>query len=215
MRQILHLKQTDTVVAYSDKFNNLRHQILLHDPNTSEVFFVERYITGLDDEIRSAVLLSLPEDMDTASMMALLQEAKRDNIRQHSHRQSSRHSYKHSSMIDKAKSVARFEDTKKHDAPKWDEKLEALRSFRKSKGLCFTCDDRWSRTHKCPAQVLLHVLEELLDVLPPDQESTGDNSGTPVLRMSSCVLHRQLIQASPLFDGIPFASVVMWVIILC
>jgi hypothetical protein len=57
MRQILNLRQTDTVESYTEKFNHLRHQILLHDPNTSEVFFVERYIAGLSDEIRSAVLL--------------------------------------------------------------------------------------------------------------------------------------------------------------
>jgi hypothetical protein len=33
MRQILTIKQTSTVEAYTEKFNNLRHQILLHDPN--------------------------------------------------------------------------------------------------------------------------------------------------------------------------------------
>jgi hypothetical protein len=59
--------------------------------------------------------------------------------------------------------------------PRWDDKLEALHSFRKSKGLCFTCGEKWSRTHKCPTQVPLHVLEELLDALPPRRDTNSDD----------------------------------------
>jgi hypothetical protein len=80
MRQILTIRQTDTVELYTEKFNCLCHQILLHDPNTSEVFFVERYIAGLSDELCSTMLLRLPEDVDTASMLALLQETEQKNL---------------------------------------------------------------------------------------------------------------------------------------
>jgi hypothetical protein len=72
MRQILTICQTDTVATYTEKFNHLKHQILLHDPSMSEVFFVERFIAGLADELRAAVLLHLPEDVDTASLLAML-----------------------------------------------------------------------------------------------------------------------------------------------
>jgi hypothetical protein len=70
MRQILTIRHTDMVELYTKKFNCLCHQILLHDPNTSVVFFVERYIAGLSDELCSTVLLRLLEDEDTASMLA-------------------------------------------------------------------------------------------------------------------------------------------------
>jgi hypothetical protein len=43
-RQILTIRQVGTVAEYTEKFNHLKHQILLHDPSTSEVFFAE-YIT--------------------------------------------------------------------------------------------------------------------------------------------------------------------------
>jgi hypothetical protein len=177
MRQILNIRQTDRVENYTEKFNHLRHQILLHDPNTSEVFFVERYIAGLSDEIRSVVLLRMPEDVDTASMLALLQETEQENIRQHHHsfKSSSKYNYMAGGAAEKAKFPVRADDTKRPDKPRWDDKLESLRAYRKSKGECFTCGEKWSRTHKCPDKIPLHILEELLDVLPPGGEASTES----------------------------------------
>ena len=178
MRQILAIRQVDSVEVYTEKFKHLQHQILLHDPSTTDVFFVERYIAGLSDDLRSAVLLHLPVDVDTASLLAQLQETEQEAMRHHhSSRSQSRSTYRAYTAPDKAKPTSRAEDSKKGDAPRWDAKLEELRSFRKAKGLCFTCGDKWSRTHKCPAQVPLHVLEELLDVLPMADEKGGEHSG--------------------------------------
>jgi hypothetical protein len=38
MRQILALKQSGTVAEYIEKFEDPRHQLLLHDPSMSTVF---------------------------------------------------------------------------------------------------------------------------------------------------------------------------------
>ena len=54
------------------------------------------------------------------------------------------------------------------ESRKLPEKLEALRSYRKAKNLCFTCGDPWARGHKCPNKVPLHIMEELLEVLHHD-----------------------------------------------
>lgn len=179
MRQMLVLTQTGTVEDYITKFDYLRHQILLHDPHTSEVFFVERFIAGLKQEIRVAVVLHRPEDVDTASFLAQLQETEMENDK---NLMTQRTSHKSTSKVystpDKLKSQARSDDSKKGDTPRWDDKLEALRTYRKSKGLCFTCGDKWSRQHKCPAQVPLHVMEELLEVLQDDDASQDDGSSS-------------------------------------
>jgi len=54
-----------------------------------------------------------------------------------------------------------------------EDKLAALREKRRKNGLCFKCGAKWSHAHKCPAQVPLHVLEEILDALEPeDSDST-------------------------------------------
>lgn len=46
-----------------------------------------------------------------------------------------------------------------------DDKLRALRAYRKAKGLCFTCGERWGHGHVCAATVQLHVVEELVGML--------------------------------------------------
>ena len=72
MRQMLVLSQTSSIEEYTAKFNTMKHQILLEDPNTSEVFFVERYLAGLRTKIRAMVVLHCPGDTDAASLLATL-----------------------------------------------------------------------------------------------------------------------------------------------
>ena len=74
MRQMLAIRQTSTVEEYTTRFDTLKHQLLLEDPFTSEVFFVERYLAGLHADIRTAVVLHCPEDTESASLLAQLQE---------------------------------------------------------------------------------------------------------------------------------------------
>jgi hypothetical protein len=47
MHQILALKQTGSVTEYIEKFEDMRHQVHLHDPSASSVFFVARFLDGL------------------------------------------------------------------------------------------------------------------------------------------------------------------------
>jgi hypothetical protein len=174
MRQMLALSQTSTVAEYTTKFNTLRHQILLEDPFTSEVFFVERYLTGLRPDIRTAVVLHCPQDVDTAGLLASLQETELENDRnysqyKYSHRDKSKPS---ASNTEKLKHTVRADDSKKPEGVRWDDKLEALRAYRKSKNLCFTCGEKYHRGHKCPAQIPLHIMEELLEVLQSEDSSS-------------------------------------------
>lgn len=43
--------------------------------------------------------------------------------------------------------------------------MAALRNFRGKNGLCFKCGNKWTKEHKCPPQVAIHVIKELLDAL--------------------------------------------------
>jgi hypothetical protein len=72
MRQILSLKQSGPVTKYIEKFDDLRHQLLLHDPSTSNVFFVARFLEGLREDIRSVIVIHRPQDMDTVCSLALM-----------------------------------------------------------------------------------------------------------------------------------------------
>lgn len=45
-----------------------------------------------------------------------------------------------------------------------DDKLSTLRDYRRTRGLCFRCGEKWSRDHRCPEAIQLHALQELWDV---------------------------------------------------
>lgn len=52
-----------------------------------------------------------------------------------------------------------------------DDKLSALRTYRKARGLCIRCADKWQPGHKCNLQ--LHVLQEFFDLCHEDYQEPG------------------------------------------
>lgn len=52
-----------------------------------------------------------------------------------------------------------------HQQSKPEDKLVALKIYRHKNNLCFKCGNKWGLNHKCPPQVSLHVIEELLGAL--------------------------------------------------
>jgi len=41
--------------------------------------------------------------------------------------------------------------------------------YRRKNGLCFKCGENWGHNHTCPAQIPLHVIEEVWDALQPEE----------------------------------------------
>jgi hypothetical protein len=55
--------------------------------------------------------------------------------------------------------------------------MAALLAFRRSKGLCFTCGGKWTgRNHKCPDQVPIQVIQEVMEILQADSSSDCETS---------------------------------------
>jgi hypothetical protein len=48
-------------------------------------------------------------------------------------------------------------------------RLTALRNYRKAKGLCFKCGEKWGPEHTCPQTVQMHVVEELLELFSQEE----------------------------------------------
>ncbi|XP_066323451.1 uncharacterized protein [Miscanthus floridulus] len=74
IRQFFHVKQTASVAEYITLFDELMHQLLAHDPLVNPAFLTNKFIDGLADNIKAAILLHRPKDLDTASSLAILQE---------------------------------------------------------------------------------------------------------------------------------------------
>lgn len=66
------------------------------------------------------------------------------------------------------------------------DKIAALRNYRRAKGLCFTCGERYSRDHKFQPTVQLHVVQEMVDFF---QQSDG-----PYLEYGDTATYMELMQ---------------------
>jgi hypothetical protein len=44
---------------------------------------------------------------------------------------------------------------------KTNDKLVALKKYRRAQGLCFKCGEKWGPNHKCPAHISFHAIEEV------------------------------------------------------
>ena len=107
---------------------------------------------------------------------------------------SSRNSSKAGYSYDKAKNKI---DPKLPDDNKSKDKLDLLKSYRREKGLCFKCGEKWNRQHKCPQQVPLHIIEELLEVLDvSDTDSSDSDDLTTPLYSSMMVVSSSVTKAT-------------------
>lgn len=156
LKQFEAMTQSGTVLEFIVEFEQAAHNLLLYNPNYAKTYFVIRFLARLKEDIRSAIVLHRPPNVDTASALALLQEAELGRFKMKS---VVKEGYKAplKPTVDKPKQQLVQSESKV--------KLVALKNFRRKNGLCFKCGNKWSKDHKCPPQVALHVIEELLDAL--------------------------------------------------
>jgi len=164
LKQFESISQNASVAEYIAEFEESAHNLLLYNPNYDETYFVTRFLTGLREDIRSGIVLHRPPNVDTASALALLQETELSKCKSKSVvRDSYRANFR--TMGDKLKTGEPDKPKQQVPVTETEDKLANLKSFRRRNGLCFKCGNKWSKDHKCPPQVALHVIEELLDAL--------------------------------------------------
>lgn len=167
LKQLDALKQTSSVEEYLKQFEKLVHGILLYNNAYDDVYFVTRFVAGLKPKLRTAIALHRPQDVATASTLALLQEEELNA------------SHSKSFGWDFTKGNGKFAGLKQQEGEKTkqlsvtDDKLQELKQFRRKNGLCFKYGNKWNHNHQCPDQISLHVLEELLDALGTNSEEGG------------------------------------------
>jgi hypothetical protein len=72
MRQMFHIKQTGSVVAYVELFFTLVDQLATYDSSPNTMYYAMRFVDGLRDEIKSVVMIQFPSTLDSACSLALL-----------------------------------------------------------------------------------------------------------------------------------------------
>jgi hypothetical protein len=200
MRELLSLKQTTTVEDYIERFEQLRHKVLLHNDKYDDVLFVNRFIDGLKYDIRNAILLHKPRTVDAAASLAIMQvellETSQRRFSSRGARGFSKYHEKplmptpsaHPSVLGTTAAAAEPKATGKYQGG---DKLSQLMTQRRKLSLCMKCGDKWCRGHKCPEQIPLHILEEVFATIPMDTTSGGSDDGSSteggeLLTLSQC-----------------------------
>jgi hypothetical protein len=180
LRHFFHIRQTHFVHEYIEQFCDLVHQLLAHDPTVATATITNRFVDGLKKEIKSVVMMHRPQDLDSASSLALLQEEALLGPANSSRRSETTTTFKKSSP-DNSRVYStgyppryssspgeekRFVDSSTRKTG--EDRLATLKSYRKAKGLCFKCGEKWNPGHKCQS-VSLHAMEEVWEFLSDDQ----------------------------------------------
>ncbi|CAD6333962.1 unnamed protein product [Miscanthus lutarioriparius] len=182
LRQLFQIKMTGSVQDYIDKFVNLVEQLSAYTPNPDSLSYVTRFVDGLRDDIRSVILVQRPADLDAACTLALLQEEALDPHRRKEIKRTDAPLFPKPAQTrgafplppppprpavgpplvdDKRPPDDRRQD---HRRANVDEKLQSLRSYRKARGLCMRCGEKWHQGHKCAPAIQLHALQEVWEM---------------------------------------------------
>jgi len=74
LRQLFQIRQTNFVQEYIDQFIAIVDDLSTYGGTTDPLYYAMRFIDGLKDYIRDAVALHRPQNLDTAYILAKLQE---------------------------------------------------------------------------------------------------------------------------------------------
>lgn len=168
---LFKLTQTSTSVVYLTEFEALTN----HLDGLSNADLLSCFISGLKIEIRREILAQQPTTLSQAAELVRLQEDKIQDIARASRPRpwqtppSSKPPFmassENASSVKPAPGLLPTPPSKPRfchlSGPEMDEKGE--------KGLCFNCDQKWSRNHTCGARVFLMV-----DNDDDDSSLTGD-----------------------------------------
>lgn len=197
LRQLYHINQTSTVVDYVEKFAELIDQLAAYEPNIDNLHYTTRFLDGLVPHIRALVAIQRPHDLDTAHSLALLQEEVGGNFYHGQHRQMQLAAPSTILVLSApptrrplplpappvARPIAQAVTEVKSVAAQphsgnTDDKWAALRAYRRARGQCFTCGERYSRDHQFKGTVSLHVIQEVLELFSSHSEETDQASSS-------------------------------------
>jgi hypothetical protein len=172
LRQFNNLKQQGTVLEYMSQFEDLMHQILAHNPAIDALFFTTQFLEGLKSDIKAGVILHRPKELDTAFSLATMQEELLEAQPHRDYRRADGGGHgrfpacpllalgappvrpmimpppvqaddRHG--IDGAHAADCRAPDQGHapDHGRGEDRVGALQAYRRARGLCFKCSERW------------------------------------------------------------------------
>lgn len=175
--------QTGSVVEYVSQFAELIDQLAGYEDAPDSLHYITRFIDGLQPSVRVLVAVQISQDLETAYNIALVQEEVSDGLIT----QQSSPAFQRRVPATPQIQMRFPDDRRSFDSVKQsesvrssDDKLVALKTYRRAKGLCFTCGERWAKDHKCQPTVQLHVVQEMVEFLLDSPVSSVDTTDSAV-----------------------------------
>jgi hypothetical protein len=178
VRRLFHISQTSTVEDYVTRYSELMDQIAAYESRPDPLHYTTRFLDGLQPAVRILVAIQQPRDLDTAYNLALLYEELGDGSNPLNttppYTVPARRALPALPPPPPAKWVSRTVEEKRtaeSQKQSTDEKWQTLKAYRRSKGLCFVCGEKYSRDHRCKTSIQLHVVQEMIDYLQVSEDS--------------------------------------------
>ncbi|CAD6211893.1 unnamed protein product [Miscanthus lutarioriparius] len=179
IRRLFQIRQSGPVSEYIDDFVALVDQLKAYAKHPDPLYYTQRFVDGLRDEIKAVILVQRPTTLDTACVLAQLQEEAMGLSKRPYRRYDSKPVWTGALPLPPPPpkladgEVKRLTDTPHSTV---EEKFQSLRASRRARGLCIRCGAKWSRDHKCSEVVQLHLVQELLDMFPDDEDEAEASS---------------------------------------
>jgi len=224
LRQLFHIKQTTSVVDYVDRFTQLVDQLVAYDTPGDSLFFTTRFIDGLRDDVRAVVAVQRPSNLDTACSLALLQDEVADSTRRRDFCKPDFSSlpkqYPKGPLplpVPPDKPAAAPDDSCAVSSGKSvEEKMASLRAYRRARGLCERCAEKWVRGHRCSTSIQLHAMQEVWDLFDrPDVGFPNDASvDTPSDSHLLLIISKDAVSGSARPKTMQFTGVIQGITVL-
>jgi hypothetical protein len=184
---LFHIYQITTVKDYVARFSAPMDQISAYESRPDPVHYTTQFLDGLKQGVRILVAIQQPKDLDTAYSLALLYEELGDGCSPNTVHSppafpSRRHQFSPSVAplpSPPTKWLAKTSDEKRPQdlpRPSGDAKWQSLKSYRRSKGLCFVCGELWNKEHQCKNTIQLHVVQEMIEYMQQSEDTGSEHS---------------------------------------
>jgi hypothetical protein len=187
LRQLFRIRQTGSVAAYVEDFLQLIDKLNAYQQMSDPLYYTLKFVDGLRDDIKAVIMLQRPQDLDTATVLAQLQEEAGAMLRKKDYRWSEVSSsaktsarqlaVQQMSTKDVTQPVPGKSDERtyghKFSPSSTDDRITSLYAYWKAKGLCYKCGLQYSRDHKCSETVQLHLVEELWQMAQVPETEIG------------------------------------------
>jgi hypothetical protein len=189
IRQLFHIRQSGSVTEYVDQFSTLVDQLAAYEPNANPLHYATRFVDGPRDNIKLVVMIQQPSTLDTSCALALVWEEAMESGKKKEFRRyepfSSRAVHRSAYPLlappktDKLSVAAKAEDTGNTEAARAsrvDDKVKALKQYRRARGMCNRCAKKWAPQHKCADPMQLHAIQEIWELFSDDEDQVETSS---------------------------------------